>query len=625
MSNISDQNKILYEFNNTATNYERHMTINRVFEEQVNRTPYDIAVLCGEKSLTYTELNIKSNQLARQIIKRGVRKQSVIAIYVERSLEMIIAIIAILKSGGAYLPINVDYPNERVRYILDDSKASLVLSSQKLIDKVGYISDFLDIEDNTLYNGDISNLEETVTCENLAYVLYTSGSTGNPKGVMIEHYSVINRISWMKKEYQFNDKDIILQKTPYTFDVSVWELFLWFFVGARVCLLKQGEEKNIESIVSEIERRNITTIHFVPPMLSVFLEFIDSKNCIKKLSSLKRIISSGEALNVAQVDHFNRTLYKINKTQLHNLYGPTEATVDVTYFDCTNKNNLSFIPIGKPIDNIRIYILDENHKMCPVGVEGEIYIAGDGVGRGYINSPDLTNLKFALDPFIKGYRMYKTGDLAKWMSDGNIEYLGRIDDQVKIRGNRVEIGEVETNLLRIKQLQQVVVVAREGKEDTKYLCAYYTSREELKLSYIRERLEEFLPDYMVPSYFIRLDNLPLTLNGKIDRKVLPDPENIICLEQEQKAVLKVEESNSQDVAVKIKKIIRENVDIPVSIDSISLNSNLVELGINSLTFMKIVVKIEAEFDLEFEDEDLDLNKFLTVGSCVTYAENRRRK
>ena len=324
-----------------------------------------------------------------------------------------------------------------------------MLTQGRFLDKVQFNIRTINVEDSSSYIGDGSNIENINKPNDLAYIIYTSGSTGKPKGTMIEHYSVINRLNWMQKMYPLGEHDVILQKTPFTFDVSVWELFWWSFVGAKVCFLIPGGEKDPEEIVRAAQRNKITTMHFVPSMLNVFLDHLEGSSNVDKLSSLSQVFASGEALNVQQAERFNRILNRQFKTKLHNLYGPTEATVDVSYFDCSTGETLEIIPIGKPIDNISLYVVDKNYGLQPVGVAGELCIAGDGLARGYLNKPELTMEKFVQNPFVPGTRMYRTGDLARWLPDGNIEFLGRIDHQVKIRGFRIELGEIEVQLLEL--------------------------------------------------------------------------------------------------------------------------------------------------------------------------------
>ncbi|WP_036693983.1 amino acid adenylation domain-containing protein, partial [Paenibacillus tyrfis] len=370
------------------------------------------------------------------------------------------------------------------------------------------------------YSEDGANLEPVAGPRNVAYVIYTSGTTGKPKGVMVEHHSVINRLMWMQKAYPIASGDTILQKTAITFDVSVWELFWWSWVGSKVCLLPVGGEKNPEEIVETIARNNVSTLHFVPSMLDVFLEYVGSTGgkASGKLASLRQVFASGEALTPAQVSKFRR---EVGDTRLINLYGPTEATVDVSYYECTAGELSGTVPIGKPIDNIRLYIIGEgNQGLQPVGVAGELCIAGVGLARGYLNRPELTEEKFVNHPLVPGERIYRTGDLARWLPDGNIEYLGRIDHQVKIRGYRIELGEIEAQLLKLAPVQQAVVIAREDGSGQKQLCAYIVAEQQMTVSELRGELSRELPGYMIPSYFVQMEQMPLSANGKLDRKAL---------------------------------------------------------------------------------------------------------
>ncbi len=527
---VNDEEKkyLLYALNNTAATYPADKTIPQLFEAQAERTPDHIALI-GQKNdgtqLTYAQLNEKSTQLAHVLIKEGILPDTIVAIILERSIEMIIGILGILKSGGAYLPIDPHYPEERKQFILCDSAAKLQLTAQFIQEStphtpVTHVTPIIPILPITPVTH--------VTPTNLAYIIYTSGTTGNPKGSAIEHRSLVNRLHWMQKQYPLSSDDTILQKTTFTFDVSVWELLWWSIVGAKVCMLIPGGEKDPAIITQSIDRFRITTMHFVPSMLSVFLDWLKSTNTIppvRRLSSLKQVIASGEALLSAQVELFTTLLHGENGTLLTNLYGPTEATIDVSYFNCTDGLPRDIIPIGKPIDNICLYILDKNGRFLPAGIAGELHIAGIGLARGYLNRPQLTHDKFiplSLTP-TESTRGYKTGDLARWLPDGNIEFLGRIDFQVKIRGFRIELGEIENQLLKHPDIRESVVLLKEDSGGDKNLIAYFAANVELFGTELREYLLTFLPEYMIPAYFVQLQKIPLTPNGKVDRAALPTP------------------------------------------------------------------------------------------------------
>nr|WP_250636801.1 non-ribosomal peptide synthase/polyketide synthase [Paenibacillus sp. IHB B 3084] len=528
-----EQAQIIQVWGDTAAAYPQNKTLSALFEEQVEQTPDQVAVLFESETLTYHELNERANRLARTLRAEGVGPDQPVGILVQRSLEMIVGIYAILKAGGAYVPIDPDYPADRIRFMLEDSEAKLVLTQSRLVEQatLSFDGKVLVLDSGEIYHEDGSDLEPLAGPRNVAYVIYTSGSTGKPKGVMVEHHSVINRILWMHDRYGLRAGDTILQKTAFTFDVSVWELFWWSMVGSKVSLLSVGGEKNPEDIVEAIAHGGVSTMHFVPAMLHAFLEYVEQQPLEvvqAKLGTLRHVFASGEALPPQHVARFQRLLSGIVGAKLINLYGPTEATVDVSYFDCGPNEEYSVIPIGKPIQNIRLYIVKEGTvQLQPIGVAGELCISGVGVARGYLNRPELTAEKFVSDPFAGGEagyeRMYRTGDLAKWMLDGNIEYLGRIDHQVKIRGYRIELGEVESQLLKVESVREAVVMARADETGQKQMVAYYVAGQEIGASELRSELGRELPSYMVPSYFVQLEQMPLSPNGKIDRKALPAP------------------------------------------------------------------------------------------------------
>jgi len=586
-----EQRNILVDFNNTDVAYPKEQTIQSVFEEQVEKNPDNIAVIFEDQRLTYRELNNKTNQLARALRNKGVTANSFVGIMVERSFEMIIGIIGILKAGGAYLPIAPDYPEDRISYMLEDSGTTILLTQGRFLNKMSYKGRVINLEEESLYCGDDSNLPLENNSHDLAYVIYTSGSTGKPKGVMIEHYSVINRINWMQDYYELEPKDVIMQKTPFTFDVSVWEILWWFFVGASVCMLRPGGEKEPEEIVRSIAKNNVTTMHFVPSMLAVFLNYIENRINLNKLESLELVFSSGEALNPKHANKFNELL-KGQPVKLINLYGPTEATVDVSYFDCSTGKELKIVPIGKPIDNINLFIVNRNNKLQPIGMAGELCIAGDGLARGYLNKPELTAEKFVKNPFSPGDRMYRTGDLARWLPDGNIEYLGRIDHQVKIRGFRIELGEIETELLKYPSIRETVVVAKEGKDGDKYLCAYIVAEREVTISELRDHLSLELPDYMIPSYFVQLEKMPLSSNGKADRKALPEPNSNMNTGIEYIAPQNEREELLTQVWQEVLKV-----------EKVGVKDNFFSLGGDSIKAIQVMSRL-SQYGLNLEMRDL---------------------
>jgi len=419
----------------------------------------------------------------------------------------------------------------------------------------------------------------------LAYVIYTSGSTGLPKGAMIEHRSVVNRLHWMQRAYPIGQGDVILQKTPIVFDVSVWELFWWSSQGASLSLLGPGDEKYPEAIAREMVRSKISTVHFVPSMLNAFLEYLENGVDIERLSCLKQVFASGEALAVHQVERFYRLFPGGVAKRLINLYGPTEATVDVSYFNTSPDMRLSTVPIGKPIDNIRLLILDDGLRVKPIGMPGELHIAGVGLARGYLKREEMTREKFISNPFADGQKLYKTGDLARWLDDGNIEFMGRIDQQVKIRGFRIELGEIENQVLQYEDVKGAVVSAinaHAGTDGDRYLCAYFSADKTVEISGIKDYLSRKLPAYMVPTYFVQVEEIPLTPTGKVNRKLLPDPRKSVGANVANE-IRTVEEQKIIEIWANVLGLDAQNI---------SIEADFFNLGGNSLNILKVKNQIQ---------------------------------
>ncbi|SNY23214.1 arthrofactin-type cyclic lipopeptide synthetase C [Pseudomonas sp. LAMO17WK12:I6] len=515
-----EQQRLLVEFNATDVDYDLKQTIHGLFEAQVARTPWAPAVVADEQQLTYAELNARANQLARHLRELGVGPDARVALCVERGLDMVVGLLAILKAGGGYVPLDPAYPLERLAYMLEDSAPLAVLVQGTTRSLLGDVSvPVIDLDQPHWQSLPTENLHvNELTPNHTAYVIYTSGSTGQPKGVINEHRGVVNRLLWMQDAYQLTASDTVLQKTPFSFDVSVWEFFWPLMTGARLVMARPEGHKDPLYLSEIIEREHITTLHFVPSMLDVFLAHADTARC----SSLRQVMCSGEALPGSVVRRFKQQL---PDSELHNLYGPTEAAVDVTAWNCAGplESTPDNTPIGKPIANTRMYILDAQQQPVPHGVVGELYIGGVQVARGYLNRPQLNAERFLNDPFQANGRMYRTGDVARYLPDGNIEYLGRNDDQVKIRGLRIELGEIQARLTQIDGVQEAAVLAREDVPGDKRLVAYYTGAQ-LEIETLRGHLLENLPDYMVPAVFVHLEALPLSPNGKLDRKALPAPD-----------------------------------------------------------------------------------------------------
>jgi amino acid adenylation domain-containing protein len=582
----AEKHQLVVEWNDTKKDYPTDKCVHQLFEDQVERTPEAVAVVFEDQQLTYRELNTRANQLAHYLRQQGIQPDTVVALCLERSLEMVIAILGVLKAGGAYLPIDPDLPAERGHFLLHDAQARLILTQNNLrisfADFSGHIV-CLDREWRKLSDQSHDNPQHQVMGRNAAYVIYTSGSTGTPKGVINVHSGLLNRLLWMQETYRLTSADRVLQKTPFTFDVSVWE-FLWPLIsGASLIVARPGGHRDGAYLVELVKSQQITTLHFVPSMLEVFLQEPGVDGC----TSLRQVICSGEALSYElQQRFFERSL-----ASLHNLYGPTEASIDVTAWECRNISNLTVVPIGRPIANTQIYILDPHLTPVPIGVAGELHIGGDGLARGYLNRPELTAEKFIANPVSNepGARLYKTGDLARYLPDGNIEFLGRMDNQVKIRGYRIELGEIEAVLSQHPAVQQAVVLARDDIPGDKRLIAYIVNANGSAPSAhdLRSYLQQKLPDYMMPSAFVFLDTLPLTPNGKLDRKALPAPDQ--------------SRADFDDAFVAPRTPVEEilaNIWADVlKLDKVGIHDNFFHLGGHSLLATQVVSRVNHSFQI----------------------------
>ena len=581
----AEKKRILIDFNDTKADYLKDMTIQELFEEQVKRTPDNIAVIFKNKTLTYRELNERSNQLARLLSDKGVKSSGIVGIMVERSLEMMVGILGVLKSGGAYLPIDPGYPEERIRYMLDDSGAGILLTQNNLFDKVVFAGEIIDLKNKEIYKGKKSNPVRTNTPNNLAYVIYTSGSTGKPKGVMIEHQAVNNFIKGITDQIEFTPDRTILALTTISFDIFVLETVLPLTCGLRIVITGELEQRDPKLLCEAIVKNEVDILQATPSRMRMLMTDADGIACLKRI---KQIMIGGEAFPESLLE----SLSKLLSARIYNMYGPTETTVWSTVKELTKAKK---VDIGKPINNTQVYIVDKNNKPQPVGVTGELCISGDGLGRGYLNRPELTAEKFAPNPFISGERMYRTGDLARWLPDGNIEFRGRIDHQVKVRGCRIELGEIESRLLKHEIIKGAVVIEKEDPQGDNYLVAYLTGERELTAAELREYLSRELPDYMIPSYFIQLEKLPLTPNGKIDRKALPEPDGSITTE--------VYEAPTNEIEQKLGEIWREILKLK----RVGINDHFFNLGGHSLKATSLVSKIHKEFQVELPLREIFIN------------------
>ncbi|AVZ29691.1 non-ribosomal peptide synthetase [Nodularia spumigena] len=593
--------KSIHEWNQTEAYYPLE-SIHQQFAAQVERTPDNIAVVFEDKQLTYKELNQRANQLAHYLQTLGVQPEIPVGIYIERSLEMVIGILGILKTGGCYVPLDPAYPVSRLTYFIDETNISVLLTQSSLLDKLpNYDGKILALDTDLQEISQTSENNPTtlVNPDNAIYIIYTSGSTGTPKGVINNHRGVSNRLYWMQQQYNLEIGEPVLQKTPFSFDVSVWEFFWTLLNGGCLVMAKPEGHQDTNYLLEIIEQQQITTLHFVPAMLGVFLE---EPNLTARCRSVKRVICSGEALSIEIQNRFFRSL----NAELHNLYGPTEAAIDVTYWQCqpTPPNlplvrggaesggvELHTVPIGRPISNTQIYLLNEDLQPVPLGVTGEIYIGGVGVARGYWNRPDLTAERF-INPQSTLNTLYKTGDLGRYLPDGNLEYLGRLDTQVKIRGLRIELGEIEAVLNQHPDIQQTVVILDSKSSENQRLVAYIvpasTSTESESFT---QELQKFLlsqlPDYMLPSIFLVLSALPLLPNGKINRQALPQPETVRHANQAYIAPRNSTETLVANILADVLRIERMGVD-----------ENFLELGGNSLLAIRVTSRLREAFQLD---------------------------
>ncbi|MEH2041206.1 non-ribosomal peptide synthetase [Nostoc sp.] len=572
-----EEQQILVEWNDTQQEYPQETCLHQLFVAQVQRTPDAIAVEFAGEKLSFDELNQRANQLAHHLQQLGVQPEVRVGICVERSLDLVIGLLGILKAGGSYLPLDPDYPPERLALMLQDAQAPILLTQKRLKTvlpqhqaKVVY----LDADWEIINRTSINNPDTPVKSTDTAYVLYTSGSTGTPKAVVIEHHSIVAFLHWVKTVFNSEDLAGVLAATSICFDLSVFELFAPLCWGGKVILVK-----NVLSLSMTADEQ-VTLINTVP---SAIAELLRSQSIP---ASVRTINLAGEPLPKKLVEQLYQ---QTNVQQVFNLYGPSEDTTYSTYTLVQPED--SIVSIGRPIANTQVYVLDGNLKPVPIGVRGELYIAGCGLARGYLHRPELTDQKFVHNPFEEagGSRLYKTGDLVRYLPDGNIEYLGRIDHQVKIRGYRIELGEVEAALSQHPQVMTSVVIAQVDETDNKRLVAYIVPQSESMLSSgeLRSHLKQLLPEYMLPSAFVVLDALPLTPNGKVDRCALPAPNLTRPITTAVVAPCTTVEATLVDIWSKV-----------LGLDQISIHDNFFELGGHSLLAMQLVNQVRTVFQVE---------------------------
>ena len=582
-----EKEKILVEFNKTELKYNPNIPIIKYFEEQVEKKPNNIAIVFENKKMTYKEVNEKANSLAHELRKNGVRNNTIVGIMQERSFEMMIAILAVLKSGGGYIPIAPDYPTERVQYMLEDSNANILLVENN---KIKTNKKIINIKLNSkIYDSNKENLKNISNPEDLSYLIYTSGSTGTPKGVMLKQKNLTNFYNAMLEniEYLTEKEPIkIISITTLSFDIFIFETLISLTRGLTLYMTNENEQKITEQLENKIQINKIQAIQATPTVMKFHL---DNLKCEGNLKSLKYVMLAGEPLPKALVNQIKETIPGV---KVYNGYGPSETTIFSTTRDVTN---LEKITIGKPIANTQIYILNKNKKLLPQGNIGEMYIVGDGVGKGYMNKKEQTENSFIQNPFFENSIMYKTGDLGVFDENGEITCFGRVDNQIKIRGLRVELLEIEKQMLAIDNVLNAIVIKKEinGSDS---LCAYYTENGLVRENDIKIFLQKKLPQYMIPQYFVKLEKIPYTPNGKIDRKVLPEPE----IQEVEKIIIKPRNEIDKELINIIAKMLR--------IEQISLTDKLLDLGGDSLTAISLATKISSKFNVQVDIKDIMSNK-----------------
>ncbi|MES2936867.1 MAG: non-ribosomal peptide synthase/polyketide synthase [Pseudomonadota bacterium] len=584
----AQQRQILVEWNDTAMPVPQGEPVHQLFAEQARRNPDAIALVYEQDQLTYAQLDAKANQLARHLMQLGVGPDVLVGICMERSVEMVVGLLAVLKAGGAYVPLDPAYPAARLEYMLGDAKPAVLLTTQSVRPepvegpawastgsaRTVYLDRDWDVQIAPLPAAPLPNLAQP---QNLAYVIYTSGSTGVPKGVGIPHAALANHTQWMQDRFPLAAGDRVLQKTPFSFDASVWEFWSPLAAGATLVLAEPGAQRDPARLAQLLRDTRTTVVQFVPALLAAVLEE-DLSGC----SGLRRVFVGGEALPAALAARCRTVL----GAEVVNLYGPTEACIDTLFAVADASTAGAMVPIGRPVANARAYVLDAHLNPVPVGVAGELYLAGPGLARGYLHQPPLSAERFLPDPFgtVPGARMYRTGDLARWLPDGTLDYLGRADQQVKVRGFRIELGEIEAVLRQDPRVAEALVVVREDTPGDRRLVAYVVSeQDELDAEQLRQALTAKLPDYMVPTTFVLLPSLPLTPSGKVDRNALPAPGGERQLGTEYVAP-------ETDIEKRIAAVWAEVLQV----ERVGLHDNFFELGGHSLLALALVTRLREQ-------------------------------
>lgn len=579
-----ENNLLFNEWNNTEQIEIHQHAISKSIKEQVTNNPLAVAVKSDNVEISYQQLDLQAKQVAGLLQMNGIEKNDLVLLLLEPSPLRIGALLGVMYAGAAYVPVEITLPIERIKSIILDAKPKYIISQNNLLSKINDIATgttVFSIEHILNDNNDHDKTYKDITndLEDLAYVIYTSGSTGKPKGVMIQHGGIANRLYWMQLQYKLNSSDCVLQKTPYSFDVSVWEFFWPLMVGACIVTIKPDGHKYPCYLLDQINKHAITVLHFVPSMLNLCLNIISFESC----QALRYVFCSGEAL--ARNDA--NKLMQVNGVALHNLYGPTEASVDVTYHTCKIHDEHLPVPIGKPISNMKVYILDEHLQPVPIGVPGELHLSGIGLAKGYMNLPELTAQKFIDNPYdnMPYDKLYKTGDLVKWGEDGEIYYLGRLDHQVKFHGLRIELGEIESAIMSFPKINRCIAMVISNNEIDK-LVGCIQADDYVDIGQLRSHLERYLPDYMMPSQFVNIKEFPLTKNGKLDRDSLTSLVVSSAEIDSKKNIIRPRNSLEAKIATIWQDVLHVN--------AIDINANFFHVGGDSITLMQVIARMAKE-------------------------------
>ncbi|MVP01211.1 non-ribosomal peptide synthetase [Paenibacillus lutrae] len=592
-----EQNQILTEFNSSPASAPSEL-MHRLFERQAELTPDQTAVTFNGASCTYREINERSNRLARYLRHQGVQPDQLVAIVMERSDAFIVAVLAVMKAGGAYVPIDHEYSQGRIEYILQDSQAEVLLIQAGLADAVSFEGRIILADSEEINTCNPANLENLNSPEHAAYIIYTSGSTGNPKGVVVEHRNLLAYVQAFQREFRLSSRDVFLQQASCSFDVFIEEVYPVLAAGGGIVIATRMDVMDIRRLNQLMQAHQVTMVSCSPLLLNEL-------NKQPGMNSVHTYISGGDILKPEYTSEL------IKRAKIYNTYGPTEATVCATYYRCTSSLAKN-IPIGRPIFNYQVYILDVNDNLLPIGIPGEICIGGNGVARGYLNQPDLTARKFAASPYLPGGRMYRTGDVGKWLPDGNIQFAGRNDEQIKIRGFRIEPGEVEHGLQTHAEIEEAVVLPVDDANGSKCLAAYMKTSRELAASEVRNYLSERLPHYMIPSLFYRIDAIPKTMNGKVDKKVLMQCNHPLDNGWE-------EESTANDTEDKIRSVWKD----VLKVNNVGLHDNFFDIGGNSILLMQMHAKLEKEYS--WGTQIVDLFSHTSIHKLAQWIDQKDRK